>query len=70
VIAKKTRFAIIESLRWKHRLSWLFQITEVSRAGYYKWKTTCERVKRRAQLEQDVKEQILAIHAFAPSPSS
>lgn len=38
----------------------------MSRAGYYKWKTTTELRQRRQQKEQDLKEHLLAIYRLHP----
>jgi putative transposase len=66
VNAKKDRFSIIDALRLKYPLPWLFKIAEVSRAGYYKWRASRERAKEREQMEQNVKEHIMAIHRLRP----
>ncbi|MHA7098174.1 IS3 family transposase [Priestia aryabhattai] len=66
VVLKAQHFDIIDKLRVKHPLTWLFQIAEVSRAGYYKWRKTYS--KRVIRLQEDglLKEHILAIHKLHP----
>lgn len=66
MIAKKTRFEIIESLHRKYRLSWLLEIAEVSRAGFYKWRKARERAYGHAQQEHVLKEHIMTIHRLRP----
>lgn len=63
---KEIRFVIIEELRKYHPLKWLIELAKVSRAGYYKWKNSRERWRKRREEEQFVKEQILAIHYLHP----
>lgn len=38
MVLKKERFSLIDSLRQIYPLKWLFQIVEVSKVGYYKWR--------------------------------
>ncbi|WP_367976194.1 IS3 family transposase [Niallia sp. RD1] len=66
VVLKVNRFEIIDKLRSRHSLSWLFQIAEVSKAGFYKWRKTHS--KRAIRLNEDglFKEHILAIHKLHP----
>jgi transposase InsO family protein len=66
VTPKEIRFAIIEELREFHSLQWLIEFAQVSRAGYYKWKNSREKQKKRSGEEQFVKERILAIHRLHP----
>lgn len=63
---KSERFQIIDELRRKYPLAWLFKIGEVSKAGYYKWRGT--RSTRTIRMEEDIllKEHILAIHKLHP----
>jgi putative transposase len=66
VVLKAERFQIIDQLRKKHPLAWLLKISEVSKAGYYKWRNS--RSKRSIRKEEDVllKEHILAIYKLHP----
>src|SRR5690606_21775474 len=66
VVLKSERFQIIDELRRKYPLAWLFRIGEVSKAGYYKWRGT--RSTRTIRMEEDIllKEHILAIHKLHP----
>jgi putative transposase len=47
-------------------LTWLVEIAEVSRAGYYKWRSTESKRKTRQQRDQILKEHLLAIHRSRP----
>jgi putative transposase len=47
-------------------LTWLVEIAEVSRAGYYKWRSTESKRKTRQQRDQILKEYLLAIHRSRP----
>lgn len=66
MVLKAARFPIIDVLRKKHPLKWLFSIAEVSKSGYYKWRKSS--LKRFEKLEENllVKEHILAIHKIHP----
>lgn len=44
----------------------LCKIAEVSRAGYYKWKTALNNQQQRRERDADLKEHILAIHRLRP----
>ena len=66
MIAKKERFVIINDLREKYPLAWLFRIAEVSRAGFYKWNASRVAAKEREQLERNLKDHIMAIHRLRP----
>jgi putative transposase len=44
----------------------LCHIAEVSRAGYYKWKSTAATREARMEQDADLKEHILAIHRLRP----
>lgn len=45
---------------------WLCKITEISRAGYYKWKKNIILREKRADRDADLKELILGIHRLRP----
>lgn len=47
-------------------MTWLVEIAEVSRAGYYKWRSTESKRKTRQQRDQILKEHLLAIHRSRP----
>jgi putative transposase len=47
-------------------ITWLVEIAQVSRAGYYKWWNTEEKRKERQQHEMNLKEHIVAIHLKYP----
>lgn len=66
MVLKAERFQIIDILRKKHSLSWLFQIAEVSKAGYYKWRKTHSSRAIRLQADGLFKEHILAIYKLHP----
>jgi putative transposase len=66
VTKKEARFSIIEELRDKHSLQWLFELAAVSAAGYYKWRKARLKSSKRKEEEQLLKEHILAIHRVRP----
>lgn len=63
---KAARFSIIEELRNKYPLGLLLDLTEVSKAGYYKWRKATKRSTERQEEEQLLKEHIMAIHRMRP----
>lgn len=63
---KAARFSIIDELRSIHPLSWLLQLAQVSRAGYYKWRISRANSQKRIESEQHVKEHMMAIHRLHP----
>jgi putative transposase len=66
MVVKATRFEMIDLLRTKYPLKWLFSFSEVSKSGYYKWKKN--HFKRSLQQEKNlqVKEHILSIYRKHP----
>ncbi len=67
-VPKVNQFAIIDELRQRYRLTWLMEIADVSRSGYYKWRHTQETREAQQRQEQVLKEHIMAIHlSFPPS---
>jgi putative transposase len=66
VVLKSERFQIIDELRRKHPLAWLFKIAEVSKAGYYKWRSNRSKPSIRMEKDLLIKEHILAIHKKHP----
>ena len=63
---KAARFSIIDELRSIHPLSWLLELAQVSRAGYYKWRISRVNSQKRIESEQHVKEHMMAIHRLHP----
>jgi putative transposase len=63
---KQARFETIEEMKEKYSLVELCNIADVSRAGYYKWKSAVEARKARVEQDADLKEHILAIHRLRP----
>jgi putative transposase len=63
---KKTRFRTIEEMSCTYAIITLCEIAEVSRAGYYKWKSSEQLRRVRAEQDANLKEHILAIHRFHP----
>jgi transposase InsO family protein len=59
---KRQFFAIIDGLRSCHPLQVLLHHAGLSRAGYYKWKTTLHGNR----LNDDLEQHILAIHSIRP----
>ncbi len=53
-------------LKQQYPLTWLVEIAEVSRAGYYKWPSTESKRKTRQQRDQILKEHLLTIHRSRP----
>ncbi len=47
-------------------ITWLVEIAQVSRAGYYKWQNTEENRRERRQQEMNIKEHLVAIHLKCP----
>lgn len=66
MVLKSSRFELIDSLRKVHSLDKLLQIAEVSRAGYYKWRSTRSSQVLRKKKDANYKEHILAIHRLHP----
>jgi putative transposase len=63
---KQARFKTIEKMSQTYPVMMLCKIAEVSRAGYYKWKTALEPRATHIELETNLKEHILAIHRLRP----
>ncbi|WP_232697403.1 IS3 family transposase [Brevibacillus daliensis] len=63
---KQARFGTIEKMSQTYPIITLCKIAEVSRAGYYKWKTALGSRKTRFELDTNLKEHILAIHRLRP----
>lgn len=66
MVLKKERFSLIDSLRQAYTLRWLFQIAEVSKAGYYKWRKYPNVQRLRQKKDMWHKEHILSIHRQLP----
>ncbi len=66
MVLKKERFSLIDSLRQVYPLRWLFQIAEVSKAGYYKWRKYHNVQRLRQKRDMWHKEHILSIHRQHP----
>ncbi len=66
MVLKKERFSLIDSLRQAYPLRWLFQIAEVSKAGYYKWRKYHNVQRLRQKGDMWHKEHILSIHRQHP----
>ncbi|MFD2085079.1 IS3 family transposase [Brevibacillus brevis] len=63
---KITRFTIIDELRKKYPLTWLVEIAQVSRSGFYKWLSTKGKPSARNELDQILKKHMMAIHLEHP----
>ncbi|WP_409995168.1 IS3 family transposase [Brevibacillus brevis] len=63
---KITRFTIINELSKQYPITWLVEIAEVSRSGFYKWLKTKEKQSARQKQNQNLKEHIIAIHKTHP----
>jgi Transposase and inactivated derivatives len=63
---KQARFETIEELMLRYPVVVLCKIAEVSRAGFYKWRSASSAQKQRLDRDADVKEHILAIHRLRP----
>lgn len=59
---KRQLFKVIDELRHKHHLPFLFDCTGLSRSGYYKWKKANSTEARAGDIEQH----IVAIHSVRP----
>ncbi len=66
MVLKKERFSLIDSLRQTYPLKWLFQIAEVSKAGYYKWRKYHNVHRLHQKRDMWHKEHILSIHRQHP----
>lgn len=66
MVIKKERFSIIDTLRRVYPLRWLFQIAEVSKAGYYKWRKHHDIYRLRQKRDVWHKEHIVSIHHKHP----
>ncbi|GFN33850.1 hypothetical protein PCURB6_41100 [Paenibacillus curdlanolyticus] len=63
---KQARFRTIEKMIQQYSVVMLCKIAEVSRAGYYKWKSDEKAREARMEQDADLKEHILAIHRVRP----
>jgi len=66
VTSKSSRYEIIEEMRLKYPLKWLFRLAEVARAGYYKWRKKIFNPSRFELQEKLLEEHIMAIHRVHP----
>lgn len=57
---------IINELRKKYPLTWLVEIAQVSRSGFYKWLSTKGRPSARNEFNQNLKKHMMAIHLEHP----
>ncbi|TPG79499.1 IS3 family transposase [Brevibacillus laterosporus] len=63
---KQARFRTIEKMSQTYSITTLCKIAEVSRAGFYKWKSALGYRQIQFELEANLKEHILAIHRLRP----
>jgi len=64
---KQARFRTIEKMSHSYSITMLCKIAEVSRAGYYKWRTILKpRATHRVERDTNLKEHILSIHQLHP----
>ncbi|WP_103106485.1 IS3 family transposase [Brevibacillus reuszeri] len=63
---KITRFMIMHEMRKKYPLTWLVEIAQVSRSGFYKWLSTKGRPSARNESNQNLKKHMMAIHLEHP----
>ncbi len=66
MVLKRERFSLIDSLRQTYPFRWLFQITEVSKAGYYKWRKYHNVHRLHQKMDMWHKEHMLYIHRQHP----
>ncbi|WP_407673321.1 IS3 family transposase [Paenibacillus silvisoli] len=66
VTTKAARFSIIHEMRQSTPLLLLFELAEVSRAGYYKWLKSVHVKPQKQEDELLLKEHIMAIHRQRP----
>jgi transposase InsO family protein len=58
-----SRFQFVDDHRNTFPVKWLCQILEVSRSGFYRWRTSAPARAERARADQKLAEQIRVIHA-------
>ncbi|TCN50203.1 helix-turn-helix protein [Rhodococcus sp. SMB37] len=58
-----SRFQFVDDHRNTFPVKWLCQILEVSRSGFYRWRTSAAARAERARADQELAEQIRVIHA-------
>lgn len=63
---KEARFTIIDEMRQSTPLQLLFELAEVSKAGYYKWRKASKIKTQKQADEMLLKEHIMAIHRLRP----
>ncbi|WP_180955410.1 hypothetical protein [Peribacillus deserti] len=61
-IKQTLRCEIIYKTKSLYSITWLVEITQVKRSGYYKWVKTMETHDEKDKKGQVVRDQILAIH--------
>ncbi|WP_369075776.1 IS3 family transposase, partial [Neobacillus bataviensis] len=59
---KAIRFEIIHELKETYPVTWLTEIAEVQRSGYYKWIKTIEVREKKKELDKGLMDQMLSIH--------
>lgn len=57
---------IMHEMRKKYPLTWLVEIAQVSRSGFYKWLGTKGRPSARNESNQNLKKHMMAIHLEHP----
>lgn len=66
MIPKSRRFKIINELRGSYPITWLIEIAQVSRSGYYKWLKTRYIRENRQTKQRILESHIMAIHFTYP----
>lgn len=64
--SKEARFGIIDKMRTRFPLQWLFELAQVSRTGYYKWKKARQTMNQRKEKEVLLESHMLSIHRLHP----
>ena len=60
--SKTVRFEIIHEMKETYPITWLTEIAEVQRSGYYKWVKTMGAHEQRLKKDHDLIEKMLSIH--------
>lgn len=56
------RFEIIHEMKGSYPVTWLAEIAEVQRSGYYKWVKTIGVREQKKKQDQGLMDQMLSIH--------
>jgi len=62
VPSHKDRYQIIEKMKDRYPITWLTQMAQLHRSGYYNWFNSKSQINVRTQKDEAIKQAILEIH--------